>query len=1026
MSVGGLGVVDPTEFPIRTGADSVVHATAGRHANVAFAPVLRRGLQLRSVAIMVGMIGLSAPAVAQTSAQITLNPFYQTATVNSGPDYNPFYYVNVAIGSPTATKNSVLVDTGSTGLYILQGALDPGSYTLTPTQFTYGYSSGNQITGQIGYATVYFPESKDSAGNVIALATAAPIAFGVITYFGCNSSNPNCPGYRAISSTTNPNNYGWNVNQTGVMGVAYSGGQAIFNPLAQLSGTYANGFLFQANQATGTSSPVLVVGLTAENTAGYTFANFASQGSTGGNIGLNAWNTKSIVTCFTASGSTGCLQSIFDSGAGNATFETAATGGANSTTTGSVSGPVTISVDGVMSFTSNLGNYNYAPEHGGTLGYNTGNEIFLYYTVAYDYVNGRIGFLPVGNILAGNTAFTSDSQLGQPGAGVILLGSVTLGPSFVSSRAFNLAQSGYLELGTPTIIVNGSATLNGTLSSANSGAVAFQGLKGQTNTLTLNGVNLFSSTLPVGVKDLNLVVNGVLPGAVALGNNATLGGSGLIVGSVSVGASAAIAPGNSIGTLGVLGGVTFKAGSTYSVEIGAPGTSDLLTLSGQAQLDGGTVSVTPYPGLAPTLGAYTILTAAGGVTGTFSGVSGAAFGTVGSAYPFLTPSLAYTPTSVLLELGRSAVTYASTAQSPNQAQVAAAADRLPGSNPVNIALSGLNAVTAPAAFNSLSGELYGSVQTGLQQQSILLRDAATSRVRQAFAQGAEPAATAAKTADLSPGGATTLWGQAYGGWGETYGTGNAAGLSSSIGGFLMGIDRPLGEAWRVGLLGGYSQSTFDVDARSSSASSDNYDVGAYAGARFGDLGLRFGATYTWHDLAANRSVVVGSLVNAVSSGYQAGTAQVFGEAGYSFHFGATTAEPFANLAYVHLSTNGVTETGGAAALTLQSGSFETTYSVLGLRLSQAVPIGTGAPLLLSGSLGWQHAFGDLTPTTTAVFAGSTPFSVSGLPLAQDAALVDIGFGYSPRANIDIGLHYVGQIAASAQSGGVKGVVSVKF
>ncbi len=965
---------------------------------------------------------LPVAVFAQSSAEIPLHQFVQGDRSTADP--NPFYYVNVAIGSPTAPYNSVLVDTGSTGLYLLQGSVSASSYTATSTAFTYGYSSGNQLTGFIATATVYFVDAK-ADGSATTLATATPIAIGIITDFTCNSSNPQCPGYRAISSSTNPNNYGWNVNQTGVMGVAYSGGQAIFNPLAQLTGNYSNGFLFKANQATGVSSPVLVVGLTPDNTAGYTFTSFGANTANGAGGTANAWNTKSIVTCFTASGSTGCLQSVFDSGAGNATFETAATGGPNSTTTGPVSGAVTIGVDGVMSFSSDLGSYAYAPEHGSTLGYNTGNEIFLYYTVAYDYVNGRIGFQSVGNILSGNTAFASDSQLGLSGAGVILIGTVTLGPNFVSSRPFNLAQSSYLGLSSPTIIVNGSATLNGTLSSTTSGEVFLQGVRETPSTLTLNGVNLFSSSLAVNVQNLNLVVNGVLPGTVSLTKGASLGGSGMIVGSVDAAATTGIAPGNSIGTLTVLGNVTFHPNATYTAEIGSPGVSDLLSVSGQAQLGGANVTILPYPGLSPTIGSYTLLSAAGGVNGTFGSLSAPAFGSPGSAFPFLTPGIAYTPTSVLLELSRSSVPYASVAQTANQRQTAGAVDKMAATSALDVALSGLNASTAPAAFDALSGEIHASLQTGLQQQSVYVRDAAMGRVRQALAQSGELSAAGAKTAALTPGGAATLWGQAYGGWGDTNGTGNAAALSSSIGGFMMGIDAPLGEAGRLGLLGGFSQSNFTVDGRSSTAGSDNYDVALYGGARLGDLGLRFGAGYTWHDISTSRGVSAGTLLETETSGYGGGTAQVFGELGYSFRMGATTVEPFANAAYVNLSTDGLSETGGAAALTIGGSSFETTYSVLGLRLSHALATGRG-PLMLSASAGWQHAFGDVLPSATMAFSGSPAFTVTGVPLSRDAAVLDLGISYNPSATIDVGLHYVGQLASSSQIGAVKGMVSVRF
>lgn len=976
--------------------------------------------------VFLGVV-LGGVAMAQDSANIPLHLFIQSG--QSGVDYNPFNFVNVAIGDPGNAVNHVLVDTGSTGLYLMQDSLTPGSYSLSSLTFNYGYSSGNQISGTIGYATVYFPDARDRDGHPITLGTAQPIAFGVITDFSCNSYNPNCAGYRAISSQTNPNNYGWNVNQTGVMGVAYSGNQTIFNPLAQLSGSYANGFIFQADRAMGNTSPALVVGLTAENTAGYTFTNFASEGNTGGNIGLLAWNTKSVQTCFTAGNSTGCLQSVFDSGAGTASFETEATGGPNSSVVGRAPTPVIIGVDGVMSFSSGLGSYRYEPQHGVPIGYNTGNEIFLYYTVAYDYLNGRIGFLPVSSIAAGETMFTDDSQLGLPGAGVIVFGSMQLGPNFVSSRAINLGESTYLDIGSPELVIDGAVTLNGSLSSTETAEVGFYGIEGQSNHLTLNGVSLFSSTLPITVKDMTLSVNGVLPGALDVAQHATLGGTGLIVGSLNVGNGAIVAPGNSIGTLTVVGDVTMRANSTLSIELGAPGVSDRLVVLGDINFEDISLNFTKMPNTTLGIGTYTIVSATGTVTGGFGSVTGPSFGSLSAEFPFLLASLSTSASSFAIDLSRSAVSYTSAALTPNERAVATVADALATDNPVNVALSGLDLSTAPAALDSLAGEIHASLQSSLQQQSFYVRDAALARLRQSFAAPGEPAGTPAPAQPLLPGSQATIWGQAFGAWGDTDGDGNAAPVSRSLDGFLFGVDRPLelgGWQTRLGLIGGYESADIDVDDVASSASVDSYDLGLYGGARLGDLGLRLGASYSWHDITTSRTVAFGNLAQGLTADYDGATAQVFGEIGYDIHVGATTFQPFASLAYVHLDTDSFSETGGSAALTGEAETFATSYGVLGLRLNHLFTLANGKPLAVTAALGWQRAFGDLTPEAAAAFAGSEVFTVAGAPIAENAALLDLGVSYRPSENFSLGLSYTGQLASSSTDNAIKGSLTIRF
>ena len=82
-----------------------------------------------------------------------------------------------------------------------------------------------------------------------------------------------------------------------------------------------------------------------------------------------------------------------------------------------------------------------------------------------------------------------------------------------------------------------------------------------------------------------------------------------------------VAPGASIGTCNVNGPVTFQAGSTYEVEANAGGQSDRIAATGAAALTGGTVQVLARTATYARQTRYTILTANGGVTGTFASVT---------------------------------------------------------------------------------------------------------------------------------------------------------------------------------------------------------------------------------------------------------------------------------------------------------------------------------------------------------------------------------------------------------------------
>ena len=143
--------------------------------------------------------------------------------------------------------------------------------------------------------------------------------------------------------------------------------------------------------------------------------------------------------------------------------------------------------------------------------------------------------------------------------------------------------------------------------------------------------------------------------------------------------------------------------------------------------------------------------------------------------------------------------------------------------------------------------------------------------------------------------------------------------------------------------------------------------------------------------------------------------------------GRFAAEPFASLAYVWLDNDGFSETGGAAALTATSNIDNLGYSTLGLRLATLYALPNGTTLVPRATLAWQHALGTTTRTTTLAFqAGGTPFSIAGVPLARDSALVEGGFDLRLTPRAKLGVAYTGELAPSQQSHAVKGSFTWSF
>jgi len=146
----------------------------------------------------------------------------------------------------------------------------------------------------------------------------------------------------------------------------------------------------------------------------------------------------------------------------------------------------------------------------------------------------------------------------------------------------------------------------------------------------------------------------------------------------------------------------------------------------------------------------------------------------------------------------------------------------------------------------------------------------------------------------------------------------------------------------------------------------------------------------------------------------------------SLTFGAIDFEPFVGLAYVNLQTDGYTEPGGIAALSSGSDSTDATYSTLGLRAATTFALGS-FEATAKGMLGWRHAFGDITPTSAYQFAsGSSPFTVGGVPIAEDAALVEVGLDLQLLPLATFGVAYGGQFGDGATDQRFTANLSWKF
>jgi outer membrane autotransporter protein len=550
-----------------------------------------------------------------------------------------------------------------------------------------------------------------------------------------------------------------------------------------------------------------------------------------------------------------------------------------------------------------------------------------------------------------------------------------------------------------------------TFSGAITGTGAF--VKTGSGSLNLTGANTFSG--PTTINGGRLAVNGsLLNSLVTVETGGVLGGNGTVGGIVLQGG--VVSPGNSIGQLNTSGNIVFGPGSTYLVETNAAGQSDRIVTSGTASLGNGTVQVLAEQGNYELRTTYTILTAAGGVSGQF--------GTVSTNLAFLTPTLSYGANNVLLTLRRNDVLLSDVAMTRNQAAVAGALEGMAISSPVLTALIGGTAEEARGAFNQLAGEVHANAVSTLYTQSATVRDAVMGRLRGGQPPEGTTGAALESSRNLDPR-VFGVWGQGFGGWGRTDRDANAGAVNRSNAGFVLGADASFDSRWRIGVAGGYAHSRFDTASRLSSGTIDGGFAALYGATSLGPVNLRAGASYGQQTVKTSRTVLFRSFSSASTANYDASTAQAFAELGYRFQLGAIALEPFVNGAAIRIHTDNFAEQGGAASLNGASRDHVIGTTTLGLRGDYAF---SNTPIIVRAMLGWRLAYGDLNPSARLAFQApaSAQFLSTAVPLDRNSLVSEFSLDWRLSNGASLGLLYAGAYGATAQDQSVKGRFEMTF
>ncbi|WGV26912.1 glycoside hydrolase family 10 protein [Halotia branconii] len=289
------------------------------------------------------------------------------------------YFLEVAVANGQPKR--ILLDTGSAGLRVPKEFLGNAPIRRTGQNIKEVLSDGTILEGELVYTNVRFG----------LLPATEPVPIQVVTSRQCTPQKPKCSAKSGVPFS-------------GIIGVNYFEKSLPYNPLRKLPGNLSNGFIVTVNGGNNKNGS-LILGLTAENQAGFKTASWSQQSEISGVPG-NRWDSRLSKVCLTIAGSAAknsCnSRMIVDTATinGLAEFKTAATAGKLKPGVLSSANAVKIAINGVFDYNLTPGtregfnrwSLSVSPQAELPIFVNSGIAFFDKYDVLFDPVNGKQGF----------------------------------------------------------------------------------------------------------------------------------------------------------------------------------------------------------------------------------------------------------------------------------------------------------------------------------------------------------------------------------------------------------------------------------------------------------------------------------------------------------------------------------------------------------------------------------------------------------------------------------------------------------
>lgn len=611
-----------------------------------------------------------------------------------------------------------------------------------------------------------------------------------------------------------------------------------------------------------------------------------------------------------------------------------------------------------------------------------------------------------------------DGTLVQAGSGTLTLLTVgQIAPTEIEIRngTLQIDNTGDSPAITGSNYTVASNTLNnGSLAFDSDLNIAYAGVISGSGSVTKNGsadVFLQAPNTYTGITTVNsgaLDTMYTLPGDALVGPAGSLGGftqgwpwPGLpgVAGSLTNAGDVIVARGDS-----VVGGNYIQAATgTLAVSLGSK-----LAVTGTATINGGTLEITGTDSGYVSNTHTDVLTAAGGVTGTFDQLvkdSGVVFTSTTIQYDANSVWLNTTGLNVTTAAAGGGVSY--TPASFGSAQrVQGAFTQLNGKiatgNIAGVSGSFLRAAgefqraptlqAAQASLQSLSGELYAT-SAAMTFEEI---DASSRALSERF------------DGLLGAGSGYGAWTRGFGAGGDMARAG-FGGVGFQMNGWLVGNDRLVGRSGVAGFAFGQNQGQQRMGSGLDHDSSRSTEAMLYAGWLDGAWYAQGRTGFGRFRHQVGRRVLLGYNAYGVSTQYSGNYGVAYGESGFRLDLGATRVTPFIDLEYAGIHRTGFAEL-GADGFGLRSHAQDLSrwQAGAGLRVGHHWDLDGGRSLDFTAHGQWRRTLRSQGDVFDASFVGMEQWQpVVGIGLSRYSGLLGVGLNaaLSKRAALNVGYDY---------------------